>query len=174
MSGIIMTASNAGIFGSLFSPTKQQKETHSSSAVKDQRKAHFICRMWSQTFKNNFSTTTIQKIRNSKICIFIFGKEFIFLINTLLNFQFIKESFIYLFFNHSFHKKTPTLIRNVAWAANQHMWPWSTKAVLSRWGIFVAIAKNTLYGSKLLIFLLCQKMFHEDILYISYSKYIKM
>ncbi len=26
---------------------------------------------------------------------------------------------------------------------------------LSRWGIFVAIAKNTLYGSKLLIFLLC-------------------
>ncbi len=28
---------------------------------------------------------------------------------------------------------------------------------LSRWGIFVAIANNTLYGSKLLIFLLCQK-----------------
>ncbi len=27
----------------------------------------------------------------------------------------------------------------------------------SRWGIFVAIAKNTLYGSKLLIFILCQK-----------------
>ncbi len=38
-----------------------------------------------------------------------------------------------------------------------YMWPWSTKAVLSRWGIFVAIAKNTLYGSKLSIFLLCQK-----------------
>ncbi len=38
-----------------------------------------------------------------------------------------------------------------------HMWPWSTKQVLSLWGIFVAIAKNTLYGSKLLIFLLCQK-----------------
>uniref|UniRef100_A0A673L5W7 Bifunctional heparan sulfate N-deacetylase/N-sulfotransferase 1-like n=1 Tax=Sinocyclocheilus rhinocerous TaxID=307959 RepID=A0A673L5W7_9TELE len=32
-----------------------------------------------------------------------------------------------------------------------------TKAVLSRWGIFVAIANNTLYGSKLSIFLLCQK-----------------
>ncbi len=27
--------------------------------------------------------------------------------------------------------------------------PWTTKPVLSRWGIFVAIAKNTLYGSKL-------------------------
>ncbi len=38
-----------------------------------------------------------------------------------------------------------------------HMWPWTTKPVLSRWGIFVAIAKNTLHGSKLLIFLLCQK-----------------
>ncbi len=37
-------------------------------------------------------------------------------------------------------------------------------------GIFVAIANNTLYGSKLYILLLCQKsldikiMFHEDIL----------
>ncbi len=40
-----------------------------------------------------------------------------------------------------------------------NMWPWSTNAVLSRWGIFVAIAKNTLYGSKWLIFLLCQKWF---------------
>ncbi len=40
----------------------------------------------------------------------------------------------------------------------QKMWPWSTKAVLSRWGIFVAEAKNTLYGSKWLIMLLCQKI----------------
>ncbi len=38
-----------------------------------------------------------------------------------------------------------------------YLWPWTTKPVLSRWGIFLAIAKNTLYGSKLLIFLLCQK-----------------
>ncbi len=35
---------------------------------------------------------------------------------------------------------------------------WSTKPVLSRWSIFVAIANNTLYGSKLYIFLLCQKI----------------
>ncbi len=34
---------------------------------------------------------------------------------------------------------------------------WSTKSVLSHWGIFVAIANNTLYGLKLYIFLLCQK-----------------
>ncbi len=34
---------------------------------------------------------------------------------------------------------------------------WSTKPVLSRWGIFVAIANNTLYGLKLYIFLLWQK-----------------
>ncbi len=27
------------------------------------------------------------------------------------------------------------------------MWPWTTKPVLSHWVIFVAIAKNTLYGS---------------------------
>ncbi len=33
------------------------------------------------------------------------------------------------------------------------MWPWSTKPDLSSTGIFVAIAKNTLYGSKLSIFL---------------------
>ncbi len=31
----------------------------------------------------------------------------------------------------------------------QKIWPWTTKPVLSRWGIFVTIAKNTLYGSKL-------------------------
>ncbi len=34
---------------------------------------------------------------------------------------------------------------------------WSTKPVLSRWSIFVAITNNTLYGLKLYIFLLCQK-----------------
>ncbi len=37
------------------------------------------------------------------------------------------------------------------------MWPCSTKAVISNTGIFVAIDNNTLYGSKLYIFLLCQK-----------------
>ncbi len=36
--------------------------------------------------------------------------------------------------------------------------PWITKPVLSSMGIFVAIAKNTLYGSTLLI--LCQKSLH--------------
>ncbi len=34
---------------------------------------------------------------------------------------------------------------------------WTTKPVLSCWGIFVAIANNTLYGLQLYIFLLCQK-----------------
>ncbi len=40
-----------------------------------------------------------------------------------------------------------------------HMWPWTTKPVLSRWGIFAAIGKNTLHciASKLSIFVLCQK-----------------
>ncbi len=42
------------------------------------------------------------------------------------------------------------------WQLAEHMWPWSTKAVISNTGIFVAIDNNTLYGSKL-IFLLCQK-----------------
>uniref|UniRef100_A0A671NHZ7 Afadin n=1 Tax=Sinocyclocheilus anshuiensis TaxID=1608454 RepID=A0A671NHZ7_9TELE len=42
-------------------------------------------------------------------------------------------------------------------ASTPYKTTWSTKPVLSRWSIFVAIAKNTLYGSKLLIFLLCQK-----------------
>ncbi len=37
------------------------------------------------------------------------------------------------------------------------MWPWTTKSVIISTGIFVATAKNTLYESKLLIFLLCQK-----------------
>ncbi len=40
---------------------------------------------------------------------------------------------------------------------NLYMWPCSTKAVISNTGIFVAIANNTLYGSKLSIFLLWQK-----------------
>ncbi len=34
---------------------------------------------------------------------------------------------------------------NVRWLA--YVWPWSTKAVLSRWGIFIAIVKYTLYVS---------------------------
>ncbi len=38
------------------------------------------------------------------------------------------------------------------------MCPCSTKAVISNTGIFVAIDNNTLYGSKLYIFLLCQKI----------------
>ncbi len=38
-----------------------------------------------------------------------------------------------------------------------NMCPWSTKAVISSTGIFVEIAKNTFYGSELLIFILCQR-----------------
>ncbi len=37
-----------------------------------------------------------------------------------------------------------TMVKDIRLA---HMRPWTT--VLSRWGIFVAIAKNTLYGSNL-------------------------
>ncbi len=48
-----------------------------------------------------------------------------------------------------------TFIKSVQ--ENVYMWPWTTKPVLNRWGMFVATAKNTLYGSKLFIFLLCQK-----------------
>ncbi len=38
-----------------------------------------------------------------------------------------------------------------------NMWPWTTKPVLSCRGVFFAIAKNTLHGLKLYIFLLCHK-----------------
>jgi len=54
-----------------------------------------------------------------------------------------------------------------------YLCPWSTKPVLN---IFVAIANNTLYGSKLYILFLCQKlldikiMFHEDIPTVNISK----
>ncbi len=41
--------------------------------------------------------------------------------------------------------------------ANTYLWPWSTKTVLSHWGIIVEIANNTLYGSKWSIFIFCQK-----------------
>ncbi len=45
-------------------------------------------------------------------------------------------------------------------------WPWP-----SRWGIFVAIANNTLHGSKLSIFLVCQKSLgYEDIPTVNISK----
>ncbi len=40
---------------------------------------------------------------------------------------------------------------------HSHMWPSTTKPVISHTGIFVAIANITLYGSKLSNFLLCQK-----------------
>ncbi len=40
----------------------------------------------------------------------------------------------------------------------EHLCPCSTKAVISNTGIFVAIDNNTLYGSKLYIFILCQKI----------------
>ncbi len=39
-----------------------------------------------------------------------------------------------------------------------YMCPWSTKAVLSSRSIFIAIAKNTLYGSKLSFFSLMPKI----------------
>ncbi len=62
---------------------------------------------------------------------------------------------------------------------NAQMWPWTTKPVISSMSIFAAIANN---GSELSIFLLSQKslgyqvkiMFHEDILYISYRKYMNL
>ncbi len=56
--------------------------------------------------------------------------------------------------NKVYHKWTIITLLLLNWT---NMCPWSTKAVFSRWGIFVAIANNTLYGSKLYIFLLCQK-----------------
>ncbi len=40
---------------------------------------------------------------------------------------------------------------------NNNMWPWTTKPVLVAGVYFVATAKNTFYGSKLMNFLLCQK-----------------
>ncbi len=52
------------------------------------------------------------------------------------------------------HQYYFVIIRN----QNHEIWPWSTKAVISNTDIFVAIANNTLYGSKLSIFLLCQKI----------------
>ncbi len=62
-----------------------------------------------------------------------------------------------------FHETTCNFMQFLQSNANQiiwfqlYLWPWSTKPVWSRWGIFVEIAKNTLYVSKLSGFLLCQK-----------------
>ncbi len=55
-----------------------------------------------------------------------------------------KVSFIYLFLISNDYLTFVTLA-------------WSTKPVLSRWSIFVAIANNILYGLKLYIFILYQK-----------------
>ncbi len=52
-----------------------------------------------------------------------------------------------------------------------HMWPWSTKPVLSSTGIFVAIANNTLYGSKLFIFFYAKN--HKDIKFWSMKIFCK-
>ncbi len=48
----------------------------------------------------------------------------------------------------SFHQTHPSHTELDTWAPNVTL-----KPVLSRWGIFVAITKNTLYGSKLFIFM---------------------
>ncbi len=45
----------------------------------------------------------------------------------------------------------------IMWASPAYLWPWSTKALISSTAIFVAIANNTLHGSKWSNFLLCQK-----------------
>ncbi len=56
------------------------------------------------------------------------------------------------------------------------MCPWSSNAVISSTDIFIEIDNNTLYGSKLYIFMLWQKsldikiMFHEDICTVNISK----
>ncbi len=58
-----------------------------------------------------------------------------------------------------------------------HLWPWSTKPVKRSTGIFIAIASTIHWMGQNYRFFFAKNpyeiMFHEDILYISYSKYIK-
>ncbi len=55
-----------------------------------------------------------------------------------------------------------------------HMWPQTIKPVISHTGVFVAIANNTLYGSKLLFYAKIIIILNKAILYISYCKYINI
>ncbi len=82
--------------------------------------------------------------------LFIFMKQFSFI------FFFFFFSFFFSLFYYFCSGCLQYLICNLLFSVS-HMWPWSTKAVISNTGIFVAIAKNTLYGSKLYIFSSCQK-----------------
>ncbi len=52
-----------------------------------------------------------------------------------------------------------------------YMWPWTTKPVLSSMSMFVAIAKNTLYGSKLLFSFMPKN--HKDIKFWSMKIFCK-
>ncbi len=69
----------------------------------------------------------------------------------------IKQFFFFIFSLYQTIWVLKSLMDKLWYKNIKHMWRWSTKAVISNTGIFVAIANNTLYESKLLIFLLCQK-----------------
>jgi len=60
--------------------------------------------------------------------------------------------FCYIYYIHKLQ-----LINALLCHSTYIIWPWTTKAVLSCTGIFVAIANKTLYWSKLSIFILWQK-----------------
>ncbi len=57
---------------------------------------------------------------------------------------------------HSWHEKGLKTKMTMTFEFSYYLWPWTAKPVISRTVIFVAITNNTLYGSKWLIFLLCQ------------------
>ncbi len=64
----------------------------------------------------------------------------------------VKWLWIWLRVCFSFSTVNKEMDRNII----TDIWPWTTKLVISIC-IFVAIAKNTLYGSKRSMFILCQK-----------------
>jgi len=86
--------------------------------------------------------------------------------------------FIFLQYSHHFFRFDPSTVRPVTEQNTNRdrqtdrrakLCPWSTKAVIRSTAISGEIDNNTVYGSKLYIFIVCQKSldikikFHEDI-----------
>ncbi len=97
--------------------------------------------IYSSSYSTLFTQITKEKKMFKQICligVFIYGFDRFFFshptsLGLVCSLHFLK---IHFYFSHLHYLD---------------VWPWTTKPVLSHWGIFVAIAKNTLYGSKLSI-----------------------
>ncbi len=82
----------------------------------------------------------IQCVLYSRVCFEILRVELKMLIDSTLHMLLLERKDKIKIMIYSCHSRA---VRLTVFCGMQYLWPWSTKPVLSRTGIFVAIAKNT-------------------------------